>query len=177
MGDDLAAYIERIKPLGEATGERAGHRIASALISFAMGMYDRAVERCDQSIAALETREAPRTVVAALRILREHARSLVATQVSVRSAFTFEGTVKVGSPQGEGNNAPQEFSFGGDDSAYLLLPETDEGVAPPEVVARDNALILLYAAAVTASPDDAQALEEQVAPLLTARLEYYREEH
>ncbi|MDG6256981.1 MAG: hypothetical protein QCH35_05205 [Methanomicrobiaceae archaeon] len=177
MDDDLAAYIERIKPLGEATGERGGHRIASALLSFAMGMYDRTVERCDRSIVALEKREAHRTVVAALRILREHARSLVATQVSVRSAFTFEGTAKVDSPQGEGNNAPQEFSFGGDDRAYLLLPEPDEEVAPPAVVARDNALLLLYAVAYTASADEAQALEEQVAPLLAARLDYYREEH
>jgi len=177
MDDELSAYIERIRSVGEATGGRVGHRISSALLSFAMGMYDRAVRRCDQSIEALEEREPTRTVATALKILREEARSLVATQVSIRSEFTFEGAAKGGSLHDEGEKAPQEFAFSEDDRALLALPEPDEASAPPEVVARDNALILLYAVAYTASAGDVQALEEQVSPLVIARLEHYREEH
>jgi hypothetical protein len=175
MDEDLAAYIKRTGSVGTVTGERVGHRIASALLSFAMGMYDRAVLRCDQSIEALGEREQTRIVVTALRIVREEARSLMATQVSVRSEFTFEGAAGAGSLQDEGKNEPREVAFNEEDLPLLALPEPDEALAPPEVVARDNALLLLYAVAYTASADDAQALEEQVSPLLVARLDHYRE--
>jgi hypothetical protein len=174
MDEDLAAYVGRTVSVGRATGERAGHRIASALLSFAMGMYDRAVLRCDQSIEALGERGQTRIVVTALRILREEARSLMATQVSVRSEFTFEGAAGAGSLEDEGESEPGPVAFREEDLPLLALPGPDEVSAPPEVVARDNALLLLYAVAYTASADDAPALEEQVSPLLAARLDYYR---
>jgi hypothetical protein len=173
MDEELAAYLERIRSVGEATGERTGHRIASALLSFAMGMYDRAAERCDQSIEALGRIGAKDAVITALRILGGQARSLVATQVSVRSEFTFEGTEKGGSITEGGEGLPDDIAFGEEDRELLLFPEPEKE-APPDVVARDNALILLFAVAYTASVDDVQALEEQVYPLVLARLEHYR---
>ena len=174
MENDFSAYIERIRPVGGVIGGRVGHRIASGLLSFAMGMYDRSAERCDQSIEALGEVETHRAVVTALRILGGQARSLVATQVSVRSEFTFDGAEEGGSVKEGDAGVPEEPAFSGDDRALLAIPEADEADAPPYVVARDNAFFLLYAVAITASADDTQALEEQVFPLLLARLDHYR---
>lgn len=176
MDNDFSAYMQRVQPVGEATGERAGHRIASALLSFGMGMYDRAAERCEQTAETLGERESTRSVVVALRILREQALSMVATQVSVRSEFTFDGAEEGASVKDEGERAPEGLAFEEEDRAILALSQADEETASPRVAARDNALFLLYAVACTASPDDAQALEEQVYPLVSARFEYYRAE-
>ena len=137
MDTFLAGYVERMQPLLSGIGREAGHQTAFVFLSFKMGLYDEAVQRCDHALR--HAAAIPPLLARALRIVRERAQHLVEASY----------------------NRPLTETFGSDDMPKLAISPQDTDVpdAPPLHVA--NALILVYAAGSLSSPDDSQALEEQ----------------
>jgi hypothetical protein len=169
----LAEYIEKMQPLGKGIDERTGHMIASLLIAFRTGIYERAVERADEVLKRLEAAvDTPEVVIKAVSILRENAKDLVGSSVKIRSEFTFagEGTDQYRSVRSERS---AEFHFEDLETEYLAIQITGESTEVREAFDRDNALLLLYAVSIIASPYDEQSLEEQLQRLLLHRLKYY----
>jgi hypothetical protein len=137
MDKFLTGYMERVQPFLSGIGGHAGHQIAFVFLSFKMGLYDEAVQRCDHALRHAATQ--PPLLARALRIIRERAQHLVEASYNEPLSETF---------------SPEEVPL------LAISPEdTDVPDAPQLHVA--NALILVYAAGLLISPDDTQALEEQ----------------
>ncbi|WP_342677093.1 hypothetical protein [Methanofollis sp. UBA420] len=134
----LEAYIERVGPRLAGLDETTGHAIASALLSFKVGLYGIAVTRADTALQRLAKREAPAAVATALEILKKRASDLQA-QVAVSEGMP---------------------AFSGDDRPLLAMDLPADQVEDAVSYTLDNALLLLYAAGLISSPDDEQALDE-----------------
>ena len=133
----VTEYMERVQPILSGIGRHEGHQTAFVFLSFKMGLYDEAIQRCDHALSHSAT--IPPLLARALRIIRERAQHLVEASFNEPLSETF---------------SPEEVPL------LAISPEdTDVPDAPPLHVA--NALILVYAAGLVASPDDGQALEEQ----------------
>jgi len=132
------AYIERIRPAFEGMDRETAHAVASALLGFKFGLYGNAVTRADTALELLSTGKAPEALSVAMRVLRTRAANLKATIV-----------VSADLP-----------AFFPDDREYLALDFPADLVEDPQTYTLDNALLLLYAVGLIASPDDEQALDE-----------------
>jgi hypothetical protein len=133
----LAEYAERVKPLLSGIGSHAGHQTAFVFLSFKMGLYDEAIQRCDHALRHAAT--LPTVLARAIRIIRERARHMVAATYNEPLSETFP---------------PEEVPL------LAIPPEETEAPDAPQLHVT-NALILVYAASLLSSPDDHQALEEQ----------------
>jgi hypothetical protein len=134
----LSDYLERVRPAFSAVSENEGHQVAFAFLSYKLGIYHDAETRCDQALKLLEGRPVPAVLGTALRIVRERAMALSRAQYDARLPFLF---------------TKADLPFG--------IIDPSEPVTDPDLFQLTNALILLYAVALTSSPDDGQALEEQ----------------
>jgi hypothetical protein len=139
MEETLDFYIERISPLFSHIEERTGHEIAAALISYKFGIYENVLKRCDRAIRLLGDSDAEATVRKALGIVREDATYL-RENVSIRS---------------------YGYAFTDEERVYLALDIPEDQVEYMPGFQLHNALLLIYAVALIASPDDREALEEQ----------------
>ncbi|MDD1660238.1 MAG: hypothetical protein LUQ62_03435 [Methanomicrobiales archaeon] len=137
MDKFLIGYVERVQPLLSGIGREAGHQTAFVFLSFKMGLYDEAVQRCDHAFRHAAT--IPPLLARALRIIRERAQHLVEASY----------------------NQPLTEAFSRDEVPLLALSPEDTDVPDAPQLQVANALILVYAAGLLASPDDSQALEEQ----------------
>ena len=133
----LSEYLDRVRPVLSALPRDAAHQVAFAFLSYKLGIYHDAVTRCDQALKILGGRPIP-VLATALRIVRERAEALSLAQYDAKLPFLF---------------TKADLPFG------IIDPK--EPVADPDLFLLTNALVLLYAAALTGSPDDEQALEEQ----------------
>ncbi|MDD1667464.1 MAG: hypothetical protein LUO96_03255 [Methanomicrobiales archaeon] len=134
----LSEYLERVRPAFAALPEHAGHQIAFAFLSYKLGIYHDAVTRCDQALKLIEGRPVPGVIGTALRIVRERADALSRAQYDAKLPFLF---TKPDLPLG------------------IIDPSAP--VVDPDLFQLTNALVILYAAALSSSPDDEQPLEEQ----------------
>ncbi len=134
----LSEYLERVRPAFAALPEHAGHQIAFAFLSYKLGIYHDAVTRCDQAMKLIEGRPVPGVIATSLRIVRERADALAGAQYDAKLPFLF---TKPDLPLG------------------IIDPSAP--VVDPDLFQLTNALVILYAAALSSSPDDEQALEEQ----------------
>jgi hypothetical protein len=132
------AYIERIRPAFEGMDRETAHAVASALLGFKFGLYGNAVTRADTAIERLAAAGMPQTLLAALRILRTRAADLKAA-VIVSTALP---------------------GFAPEDQQYLAMDLPADLIEDAPTYTLDNALLLLYAVGLIASPDDEQALDE-----------------
>jgi hypothetical protein len=137
-------YIERIRKEINDIPETAGHEIASAFLAFRFGLYANAARESTHAIDLLGTVRNPAHGVAyaalkkALRIMMVNAQDLDNSQVTADLSLRFD---------------EQESIY----TAIRLAPDV---VEDPGTLELDNALILMYAAALLASPDDEEAMGE-----------------
>ena len=134
----LSEYLERVRPAFSALPENAGHQVAFAFLSYKLGIYHDAVTRCDQALRLIEGKPVPGVLGTALRIVRERAEALSRAQYDARLPFIF---------------TKADLPFG------IIDPSAK--VVDPDLFQLTNALVILYAVALIASPEDEQALEEQ----------------
>jgi len=134
----LNEYLERIKNRFAGLPESTAHEVASAFLAFKFGLYSNAVRECSTTIPLVPATEPGLALKKALEIVRAHASSLENSQVTTDLSIGFTG---------------QERDF----IAVSLPHETNDDPANLEL---DNALTLLYAVAITTSPDDEEALGE-----------------
>ncbi|MDD1666679.1 MAG: hypothetical protein LUQ23_04000 [Methanomicrobiales archaeon] len=134
----ISEYLERVRPAFSAIPEAAGHQLAFAFLSYKLGIYHDAVTRCDHALKLIEGRPVPGVIGIALRIVRERAAALDRSRYDAKLPFLF---------------TKPDLPFG------IIDPSAP--VVDPDLFQLTNALIILYAAALSSSPDDEQALEEQ----------------
>jgi hypothetical protein len=134
----LSEYIDRVRPAFSAIPRDAAHQVAFAFLSYRLGIYHDAVTRCDQALKLIEGRPIPGVLGRGLKIVRERAAALSQAQYDAKLPFLF---------------SKEDLPLG------IIDPK--EPVADADLFQLTDALLLLYAAALTASPDDEQALEEQ----------------
>ncbi len=134
----LKDYIDRMRPVFGRLPEETGHIIASAFFSFKFELYPKTLRECTTAISQLQNGDGSAALKTALLIVKAYASAYANAQVRPETAPAFADA----------------------DHAYLsvnLAPELNED---PLTLDLDNALLLLYAVAVIASPDDEQALDE-----------------
>jgi hypothetical protein len=134
----LSEYLERVRPAFSALPPDAAHQLAFAFLSFKLGIYHDAVTRCDQALKLIEGRPILGVIGIALRIVRERADALSQARYDAKLPFLFK---------------KPDLPFG--------IIDPSGPVVDPDLFQLTNALIILYAAGLAASPDDEQALEEQ----------------
>lgn len=132
------AYIERIRPAFEGMDRETAHAVASALLGFKFGLYGNAVTRADTALEQLAAADMPQALLAALRILRTRAADL-------KSAVIVSASLP---------------DFAPEDRDYLAMDLPADLIEDAPTYTLDNALLLLYAVGLIASPDDEQALDE-----------------
>jgi hypothetical protein len=146
----ISEYIERVRPVFSALPREAGHQLAFAFLSFKMGIYHDAVTRCDQAARLIEGGQIP-VLATSLRVVRERADALSQARFDAKLPFLFK---------------KPDLPFG--------IIDPSEPVVDPDLFQLTDALIILYAAALAASPDDEQALEEQEKYVLQLLATYKR---
>jgi hypothetical protein len=134
----LSEYLERVRPAFSVLPEHAGHQVAFAFLSYKLGIYHDAVTRCDQALSLIEARPVPGVIATALRIVRERADALSQAQYDAKLPFLF---------------TKPDLPYG------IIDPSAP--VVDPDLFQLTNSLVILYAAALSSSPDDEQAMEEQ----------------
>lgn len=132
------AYIERIRPAFEGLERETAHAVASALLGFKFGLYGNVVARADTALEQLADADLPQALRAALQIVRRRAADLRAKIV-----------VSADLP-----------GFAPADREYLAMDLPADLIEDAPTYTLDNALLLLYAVGLIASPDDEQALDE-----------------
>jgi len=155
----LTEYIRRIKPAVEGIGEDAGHKITSTLLAFRLGLYENAIIRSGETLAALESEDsAPPALKRALEIIRERTEDIQHSRVTENPRYRFEAG----------------------DTSLLAVTLPDDLIGNPDALDLDNALLLLYASGLITtseedrSEEDRQALEEHHR-FAVQMLETYRE--
>ncbi|MGC9435707.1 MAG: hypothetical protein ACP5C4_06465 [Methanomicrobiales archaeon] len=166
----LREYVTRVAPLAGGIDDQTGHALASAALMFRLGVYRRSASWCDEVLDA----DLPGVVERAVRILRAWAQERGDTGVRLTSTYSFEGAREpdsVWTPEQSG----EEAEFLPEDAEYLAvdLPETTQDI-DWATLRRENALLLIYAVSLQASPDDAPALGEHENAMITI-LETYLE--
>ncbi len=145
-------YLERLRPVYKGLPRKTAHEVATAVLSFKFGLYTKAIESVDRALPTLGDSEPERVLRKALTIVREKADRLMVADVAPVTAEPFSGP----------------------DLMYLVLTLPPEKIEDADTLQLDNALILLFAVGYIASPDDAQALEEQEKFVIQTLNEYRR---
>ncbi len=148
----LYDYIYRMTPFFGRIDEETAHEIASAVLSFKFGLYEKTVIDTSKALARLPSDDPGRVLKRALLILQERAIALEDAQVSDFAEGGFEPS----------------------DTQYLAVNLEPGLIEDQDSLNLDNALLLLYAVAYLQSPDDGQSLEEHQNFVIQI-LENYRE--
>ena len=144
MEQFLNDYIKRIGNELDDIPDTTAHEIASAFLAFRFGLYANAARECSHAIGLLGAGANPDRTGAyaalkkALAIVLANAEDLDSSKVTADLGMQFD---------------EQERRY----SAITLAPDA---VEDPGTLELDNALILVYAAALIASPDDEEAMGE-----------------
>jgi hypothetical protein len=155
MEQFLTDYIKRIRNGIDDIPEQTGHEIASAFLAFRFELFINAVKECTHAIALLEPEGNPTHSGAhaalrkALGIVLANAQDLDNSRVTADTTIQFD---------------EQERTF----VAIRLAPDA---VEVPATLELENALVLIYAAAIIASPEDEEAMGEHrkyIVRMLTA---------
>jgi hypothetical protein len=150
MEQFLKEYIERLKPYYTRIPEKTAHEIASAFLTFKFGIYANAINECTIALSLhLSGGDSNDALRKALMIVKANADDLNNSQVMADLTISFSETER----------------------AFVAVKLPQDQIEDPGTLELDNALVLLYAVAVIASPDDEQALDEHrtyVTKLLSA---------
>jgi hypothetical protein len=138
MEQFLDKYIERMRPLFPGISSSAAHEVASAFLAFKFGLYMNAARECSHAVSLITGDGPYKALKKALNILRANAEDRDNSQV----------------------NADLSVFFTDDEMEYLAINLLPDKVEDPGTLSLDNALILIYTAALITSPDDEDALQE-----------------
>jgi hypothetical protein len=138
MEQFLNAYIIRMRPLFNNIPATTAHEIASAFLAFKFGLYPNAIHECAQAISLIPDSGINAVLKKALSIVRANATKLENAQVTADLTITFSD----------------------EERKYIPVNLPDDQVEDPGTFQLDNALVLMYAVAVIASPDDEETLTE-----------------
>lgn len=144
MEQFLTDYIERIRAGVDDIPDTTAHEIASAFLAFRFGLYANAVKECTEAIRLLGPGIDPAHKGAYSALKKALAIMLANAQDLDNSQFTADLSLKFDE---------REHAY----SAIRLAPET---VEDPGTLELDNALLLVYAAAIVASAEDEEAMGE-----------------
>jgi hypothetical protein len=134
----LTEYIDRLRPAFTGLPEKTAHEIASVFLAFRFGLYRNAEHECTQAITLLPESRAYNALKKALSIVRVNAQDLENAQFTPNLSITF---------------SEDERQF-----IPILLPK--DQIEDPGSLELDNALILIYSAALITSPDDEETMAE-----------------
>jgi hypothetical protein len=134
----LDAYIARMRTHYPRFHPDTAHEIASAFLAFRFGLYENAVRECTHAISLIPDSAPNAALKKALTIVRANADDRNNAQVTADNSVTF---------------SPDEHTY-----TAISLPA--EKIEEPGTLELDNALILIYVAALITSPDDEEALDE-----------------
>ncbi len=134
----LDTYIDRMRPRFTGFTAEAAHEIASAFLAFRFGLYAKTVRECTNALSHLPVAENNGILRRALEILRANAHDRDNSVVSPNTLFGF---------------LPEDLQ-------ELPVPLAPEKAEDPASLNLDNALILVYVAALITSEDDQETLEE-----------------
>lgn len=134
----LDAYLERIKPEFARFLEKTGHGIASVFLAYRFGLYSKVVRECAAVLPLLPAGSGSAALKKAITIVSAYAQAFEDSQVKP--------------------DAPPAFAE--DERAFVAVSLPRDSLDDPDTLELDNALVLVYAAAMIASPDDEEALEE-----------------
>lgn len=138
MDKFLDDYIERIRSEFPQIPEDAGHVIASAFFAYRYELFPKTVRECTTALSQLSGSGIMDAVKKALILLRSYAQAYDNSQVRPDPVPFFTET----------------------EQQYLAVVLLKESVEDPDSLALDNALVLIYAVSLAASPDDEDALLE-----------------
>jgi len=138
MEQFLNTYIERMKGYFPGFPPATAHEIASAFLAYKFGLYEKAVSECSNAIALIPDNTPNAALKKALAILRANADDRNNSQVTADLTVAFTDS---------------ERTF-----VAIVIPEDKN--EDPGTLELDNALILVYVAALITSGDDEEALEE-----------------
>lgn len=175
--DYFLAYLGKLETECPLPDENAGHAIASMLIGYRMGLYDRAVAQGEKALSLLKkTVNVPDALIRAILIVKNDAQEKMPEQVTIKSSFDWEGKDPSHTDTPVISAEGRDYLF--DDASYhwlaVLLPDDKADIRDAYML--DTALMLLYGVAVCASPMDEQAMEEHLSDYLIQRLGLYRED-
>jgi hypothetical protein len=134
----LKDYVERMRPVFGRIPEKTAHVISSAFFSFKFELYPKTLRECETALSQVPDGGGNDALKKALKIVNAYAEAFENAQVRPDLVPPFSDA---------------EHAF----LAINLSPDRIEDLSTLEL---DNALLLLYAVAVIASPDDEQALDE-----------------
>lgn len=134
----LDNYIERMRQENLKFPAATSHEIASAFLAFKFGLYANAARECTQAISLIPDGEANAALKKALMIVRASAHNLDNSQVTPDLSIAFDGAER----------------------KYTVVNLPSENVEDPGTYELDNALAMIYVAALITSADDEDALTE-----------------
>lgn len=172
---DLEDYMAGIKKDMPKISGNVAHMIASMLIGYRTGLYDRAIGRADKILGKIEKDESKSALKCAVSIIRAHSIELLPSQKSIRSEFNWEGNDPT---KTFGVKLPDEkdCTFKPEDEKFYAIKLSKDEIKVPLEFKRDNALIFAYSTAYLFSIEDQRPLEEQVLGYVLQRIEYYQKE-
>ena len=144
MEQFLTDYINRIRGEIDDIPDTTAHEIASAFLAFRFGLYANAARECTHAIGLLGPGKNPAHTGAYAALKKALAIVLANAQDLDKSLVTADLSVE----------------FDGQERTYSAIPLAPDAVEDPGTLELDNALILVYAAAVIASSEDEDAMEE-----------------
>lgn len=148
----LYDYIHRLTPFFRGIDPEIAHEIASAVLSFKFGLYEKTVTDVTRATSGLSDEESGAVIKKALKVVQDRAAALEEVRITDYSEVCFEE----------------------EDMPYLAVNLTPEQTEDQDSLTLDNALLLLYAVAYLQSPDDGQSLDEHQNFVIQI-LEDYRE--
>ena len=134
----LYDYMNRISPYYRDMDPECAHEVASTVLSYKYGLFQKTLQRAEKAIDMLPEDGAMKTLKKAVTIVADRAENLEEARVKRVSAESF-------SPE---------------DEEYLAIVLPAESVENMDELKLDNALLLLYAVGYLESPDDGQSLDE-----------------
>jgi len=144
MEQFLTDYIERMRKGIDDIPETTAHEIASAFLAFRFELFANAARECKHALELLGPGKDPARSGAyaalnkALRIVLVNAQKLDKSQVT----------------------ADLSTKFDEQERTYVAIRLPPEAVEDPGTVELENALVLIFTAALIASPEDKEAMDE-----------------
>jgi hypothetical protein len=144
MEQFLTDYIERTRVVIDDIPDTTAHEIASAFLAFRFGLYTNAARECTRAIDHMGPGKNPAHYGAyaalkkALAILLANAQDLDSSQFTADMSLTFDD----------------------EERSYIAIRIAPDSVEDPGTLELDNALVLVYAAAIVASEEDEEAMSE-----------------
>ncbi|MDO9324449.1 MAG: hypothetical protein Q7T80_05755 [Methanoregula sp.] len=144
MEQFLTDYIERIRAGIGDIPDTTAHEVASAFLAFRFGLYANAARECTHAMSLLGPGKNPAQHGACAALKKALAIVLANAQDLDSSQFT----------------ADLSLTFDERERDYIPIRLAPDSVDDPGTLELDNALVLVYAAAIVASAEDEEAMAE-----------------